>query len=311
MTTALITHPDALTHVTPPGHPERVARIEAVNEALSAPEFTFLIREAAPPADASQALRGHPQGYIDKLRAAVPVSGEVAIDPDTWLSPGSWQAALRGLGGCLRAVDMVLSGEARKAFVAMRPPGHHAEARRAMGFCLLSNAAIAAKYALDHHGLARVAVMDFDVHHGNGTQDILWDEPRALFVSTHQMPLYPGTGAPDKRGAHDNILNVPLPPHSDGARFRAEVERQVLPRLDGFAPDLLIVSAGFDAHRADPLAQLDLGAEDFAWITERLCDIADAHCGGRVVSTLEGGYDLDALAASVAAHVKGLMERGA
>jgi len=311
MTTALISHPDSLGHVTPPGHPERVARIEAVNEALTTPDFALLVREPAPLAAEADVLRGHGQGYLDALKGAIPASGWAQLDPDTFVSPGSMNAGLRGLGASLRAVDMVLAGEVRNAFAATRPPGHHAEANRAMGFCLVSNVAIAAKYALDHHGLSRVAVMDFDVHHGNGTQDILWNEARALYVSTHQMPLYPFTGAPEERGAHDNILNVPLPPHADGARFRAEVERQVLPRLDGFAPELLILSAGFDAHRADPLAQLDLGVEDFAWVTERLCDIADAHCGGRVVSTLEGGYDLDALAACTAAHVRVLMERGA
>ncbi|TCO69916.1 histone deacetylase family protein [Rhodovulum euryhalinum] len=311
MSTALITHPDSLRHVTPPGHPESVARIEAVNEALIAPEFTFLVRESAPLADEAAVLRGHGHTYLEALKAAVPATGWAQLDPDTFLSPGSMAAALRALGACIRAVDMVLGGEVRNAFAAVRPPGHHAEAGRSMGFCLFSNIAIAAKHALDHHGLARVAVVDFDVHHGNGTQDILWDEARALFVSTHQMPLWPFTGAPEERGAHDNVLNVPLPPHADGTRFRAEIETKVLPRLDAFAPELLLVSAGFDAHRADPLAQLDLGVEDFAWVTQRLCDIADAHCGGRVVSTLEGGYDLDALAASVAAHVKVLMERGA
>lgn len=311
MTTALISHPDSRGHVTPPGHPERVARIEAVNEALTTPEFALLIREPAPLATEADALRGHARGYLDMLKGAIPATGWAQLDPDTFVSPGSMNAGLRGLGASLKAVDMVLAGEVANAFAATRPPGHHAEANRAMGFCLVSNVAIAAKHALDHHGLSRVAVMDFDVHHGNGTQDILWDEPRALYVSTHQMPLFPFTGAPEERGAHDNILNVPLPPHADGARFRAEVERRVLPRLDDFAPELLILSAGFDAHRADPLAQLDLGVEDFAWVTERLCDIADAHCGGRVASTLEGGYDLDALAACVAAHMRVLMERGA
>ncbi|TCP40200.1 histone deacetylase family protein [Rhodovulum marinum] len=311
MTTALISHPDSLGHVTPPGHPERVARIEAVNEALTTPEFALLVRVAAPLADEAALRRGHSAGYLDMLKAAIPATGMAQLDPDTFVSPGSMNAARRGVGATLKAVDMVLAGEVGNAFAAVRPPGHHAEANRAMGFCLASTAAIAAKYALDHHGLARVAVMDFDVHHGNGTQDILWDEARALYVSTHQMPLFPFTGAPEERGAHDNVLNVPLPPHTDGERFRAEIETKVLPRLAAFAPDLLILSAGFDAHRADPLAQLDLGVEDFAWVTERLCDIADAACGGRVVSTLEGGYDLDALAACVAAHVRVLMERGA
>ncbi|MBK1635304.1 histone deacetylase family protein [Rhodovulum adriaticum] len=311
MTTALLTHPDCLAHRTPPGHPERPERLQAVTEALTAERFALLLREEAPLADAAAVLRAHPQIYMDILRAEIPAEGTVALDADTHVSPGSLDAAFRALGGALRAVDMVLGGQAQNAFAAVRPPGHHAEHNRAMGFCLFSTVAIAAKYALDHHGLSRVAVMDFDVHHGNGTQDVLWEEPRALFVSSHQMPLWPFTGAPEEKGAHDNVLNVPLPPHSDGARVRAEFESKVLPRLDAFAPDLLLVSAGFDAHTADPLAQLHLREADFVWITERLCDIADAHCGGRMVSTLEGGYDLDALAASAAAHVGVLMERGA
>ncbi|MBN2907415.1 MAG: histone deacetylase family protein [Rhodobacteraceae bacterium] len=310
MTTALITHPDVLGHLTPPGHPERPARIEAVQAALAGPAFAALLREPAPLAGQADVLRAHPQGYLEALGAAIPKSGLAALDPDTYVSPGSLRGALRGLGANLRAVDMVLGGAVQNAFAAVRPPGHHAEARRAMGFCLLGNIGIAAKYALDHHGLARVAVVDFDVHHGNGTQDILWDEGRALFASTHQMPLWPFTGAAEETGAHDNVVNVPLPIHADGALFRAEIETKVLPRLAAFDPDLVLVSAGFDAHAADPLAQLNLGVEDFAWVTHRLCDIADAHCGGRLVSTLEGGYDLDALAASVAAHVMVLMERG-
>lgn len=311
MTTALITHPDCLGHVTPPGHPERVARLEAVNEALTTERFSALVRETAPLADEAEILRAHPQGYIDKLRAAIPKAGSVSLDPDTHVSPGSMRAALRAVGAHLRAIDMVMAGEVKNAFAAVRPPGHHAEKTRAMGFCLFSTVAIGTKYALDRHGLSRVAVVDFDVHHGNGTQDVLWDEPNALFISTHQAPFYPFTGAADETGAHDNVLNLPLPAQTDGARFRAEVERHVLPRLADFAPELLLVSAGFDAHTADPLAQLHLREADFTWITERLCDIAETHCGGRLVSTLEGGYDLDALAASVAAHVGVLMERGA
>jgi len=311
MTTALFSHPDSLGHATPPGHPERAARLEAINEALTTERFTALVRETAPLAAEAEVLRAHPQGYLDALRAQIPKAGSVALDPDTHVSPGSLRAAFRAVGGSLKAVDMVLAGEARNAFVAVRPPGHHAEKARAMGFCLFSTVAIAAKYALDHHGLARVAVMDFDVHHGNGTQDVLWDEARALYVSTHQSPLYPYTGTAEETGAHDNVLNVPLPAHTDGDGFRAAFEAQVLPRLDAFAPELLLISAGFDAHAADPLAQLDLTVPDFEWVTERLCDIADTHSGGRLVSTLEGGYDLGSLAASTTAHVAVLMERGA
>jgi len=310
MTTALLTHPDCLGHVTPPGHPERVGRLEAILAALEDPAFDPLLRVEAPLAAEAEILRCHPQAYLDRVRAAVPAAGWVSLDADTHLSAGSLRAALRAAGAATKAVDMVIAGEAANAFCATRPPGHHAETETAMGFCLFGNVAIAAKRALDHHGLGRVAVVDFDVHHGNGTQDLLWHERRALFVSTHQMPLYPGTGDRHETGAHGNVLNVPLPPGTDGTRFRAAVEAMVLPALDDFAPELILVSAGFDAHRADPLAQMALVEDDFAWITQRLCDVAEAHAGGRVVSTLEGGYDLPALAASVAAHVGVLMERG-
>ncbi|SMX46737.1 histone deacetylase family protein [Actibacterium lipolyticum] len=311
MTTAILTHPDCLNHVTPAGHPERVARLEAVLTRLKAPEFDVLQRVEAPLAEEAQVLRCHPQAYLEKVKSALPASGSTALDADTHLSPGSLNAALRGVGANLKAVDMVLGGEVANAFAAVRPPGHHAETQTAMGFCLFGNVSIAAKYALDHHGLSRVAIMDFDVHHGNGTQDLLWEEERILFASTHQMPLYPGTGAAHETGAHGNVLNVPLPPMSGGRRFREEMEGQVLPALDAFKPELVLISAGFDAHFADPLAQLQWHEDDFAWATHRLCDIADAHAGGKVVSTLEGGYDLDALAASVAAHLTVLMERGA
>ena len=310
MTTALLTHPDCLHHVTPPGHPERAGRLEAILDALENPRFDALLRAEAPVGEEADILRCHPQAYIDRVRAAVPADGWLALDADTHLSPGSFTAALRAVGAATAAVDLVLAGQATNAFCAVRPPGHHAETATPMGFCLFGNVAIAAKRALDHHGLNRVAVVDFDVHHGNGTQDLLWHERRSLFVSTHQMPLWPGTGDRHETGAHGNVLNVPLPPGTDGARFRAAMEAMVLPALDDFAPELLLISAGFDAHRADPLAQMALVEEDFAWVTRRLCDVADRHSGGRVVSTLEGGYDLPALAASVAAHVDVLMERG-
>ena len=308
MTVAWFSHPASDGHITPDGHPERVARMQAVAQALAP---LPLIRHEAPLAAKADLLRCHPQRYLDRLRAAEPAEGIVGLDPDTWMSPGTLQAAMRAAGGTCAAVDLVLSGGARSAFVGCRPPGHHAEHEKPMGFCLFGSVAIAAKRALDHHGLSRVAVVDFDVHHGNGTQDLLWDESRALFVSSHQMPLYPGTGAADERGAHGQILNVPLHPGSDGAAMRAAYEAQVFPRIDAFAPELILISAGFDAHADDPLAGLTWQAEDFGWLTGRLCDLAAAHCGGRVVSTLEGGYDLPALAASVAAHVGVLQERSA
>jgi acetoin utilization deacetylase AcuC-like enzyme len=310
MSTAILTHPDCLRHVTPVGHPERVARLEVILERLKAPEFSALLRAEAPLGLEADILRCHPQSYVDHIRQAEPAEGTFPLDADTHMSPGSFAAALRAVGGATRAVDMVLGGEAGNAFVAIRPPGHHAEQAKPMGFCLFGNVAIAAKYALDHHGLNRVAIVDFDVHHGNGTQALLWDEPRVRFVSSHQMPLWPGTGARDERGAHDNIRNVPLAPESGGAEARAVYEAEVFPWLDDFAPELVLVSAGFDAHARDPLAQLMWEEEDFAWITGRLCDLAEAHAGGKLVSTLEGGYDLQALAASVAAHVTVLMERG-
>jgi len=312
MTTALYTHDDCLKHVTPTGHPERVARLEAILEVLEGPDFSALDWHDCPKAAREELLRVHPEAHVAAVEQAVEAAGEglSAIDPDTFVMGGTLDAALRGAGGCVAAVDRVLGGQAQNAFVACRPPGHHAEKTTAMGFCFFGNVSIAAKNALDHHGLSRVAVMDFDVHHGNGTQDLLWDETRCLFVSTHQSPLYPGTGAQHETGADNNVMNVPLPPETASQGFRRAMESEVLPALDDFAPELLLISAGFDAHRADPLAQMNLTEEDFAWATEKLCDIADAHCGGRVVSTLEGGYDLEALAASVAAHVKVLMKRG-
>ena len=307
--TLLIENPAGLNHLTPPGHPERVERLVEINEALSAPEFDDLTRMIAPMADEAALLLGHPQAYIDWVRAQMPESGRAALDADTHASPGSWEAALRGVGGCIAAVDAVLGGQARNAFVVTRPPGHHAEKTRAMGFCLFSTVAIAARHALEHHGLSRVAVVDFDVHHGNGTQDVLWDEPRALFISSHQMPLYPGTGAASERGGTNNVLNLPLPPGSDGSAMRRAYQTQGFARLREWAPELILISAGFDAHADDPLANLMWDEDDFAWITRALCDIADEVCGGRVVSTLEGGYDLPALAASVAVHVTELKER--
>jgi acetoin utilization deacetylase AcuC-like enzyme len=308
MPTLLIENPAGLNHVTPPGHPEQVARLEVVTQALAAPAFATLLRETAPLADEADLLLAHPQDYVDAVRAAIPGTGIASLDPDTHASPGSWDAALKGVGGMIAAVDAVLDGRARNAFVASRPPGHHAERTRAMGFCYFGNVAIGALHALERRGLTRVAVIDFDVHHGNGTQDILWDEPRTLFVSSHQMPLYPGTGAAAERGASNNILNLPLPPGSDGAHMRSIYASRVFPAVRAFAPDLILVSAGFDAHRADPLANLAWDGTDFAWLMREICTLADETCEGRVVSTLEGGYDLSALAASVAAHLTEMME---
>ncbi|MEM1077914.1 MAG: histone deacetylase family protein [Pseudomonadota bacterium] len=308
MPTRIYTHSDCLAHVTPPGHPEQVARLVAIAESLDSPAFEALEREAAPLGDQADILRCHPQAYIDRVRTAIPDEGYVSLDGDTHVVAGSWDAALRGVGGICAALDAVVTGEAKNAFVACRPPGHHAETETAMGFCLFGNIAIAAKRALDHHGLSRVAVVDFDVHHGNGTQDLLWDEARTLFISSHQMPLYPGSGARHETGAHGNIFNLPFPPDTAGPSFRRHYEAEVFPALENFQPELILISAGFDAHRADPLAQMALVEEDFAWVTGHLCEIAAEFCDGRVVSTLEGGYGLRALGASVAAHVTTLME---
>lgn len=307
MATRVYESPDFAGHITPPGHPERVERLAAVARAIAPLPVE---RCVAPLADDSEILRCHPRAYLDKVRAAVPQEGWVALDGDTVLSPGSLTAALRAVGGMVAAVDAVMAGEAANAFVAGRPPGHHAESATAMGFCLFGTVAIGAKRLLDHHGLSRVAVVDFDVHHGNGTQDLLWDEGRILFLSSHQMPLYPGTGHPDERGAHGQIVNVPLRSGSGGAEMRAAYEAQVFPALEAFAPEFLLISAGFDAHRDDPLAGLNWTAADYAWLTRRLVGIAERHCGGRVVSTLEGGYDLQALEECVAAHLGVMEERG-
>ncbi|UWQ91543.1 histone deacetylase family protein [Rhodobacteraceae bacterium M382] len=303
--TALITHADCLTHVTPQGHPERVARLEHVLHAL---EPLDLIRVSAPMAAEDDILRVHPAGYLDNLRRGLPSDGFAQIDGDTFLSPGSLDAAFRAAGAAVRGVDMVLGGDVQNAFAAIRPPGHHAETETAMGFCLFGNAALAAKHALDHHGLNRVAVVDFDVHHGNGTQDLLWDDPRALVITSQQMPLWPGSGRPDEDGAHGNILNMPLAPDSGGSEMKAAYESQAFPRLRTFKPELIIISAGFDAHQDDPLANLNWSTGDFAWITAELCALADELCQGRIVSTLEGGYDLNALAAATKAHVQELMK---
>lgn len=311
MSTALISHPSGLAHVTPPGHPERVERLEAIHAALSDPEFAALDRVEAPRADDAALRLCHPQRYIDRVDAAAPESGWSSLDGDTHVVKASPDAARHAAGGVIAGVDRVLDGRNANAFSAGRPPGHHAETETAMGFCLFGNVAIAAKHALENRGVSRVAVVDFDVHHGNGTQDLLWDESRALFASSHQMPLYPGSGGPAERGAHGQIVNVPLAPGAGSQAFRHVYDNVILRAIEEFLPDLILVSAGFDAHQADPLADIRLTEADFAWVTERICDVADRVCDGRVVSTLEGGYDLEALAASTAAHVSVLMRRGA
>jgi acetoin utilization deacetylase AcuC-like enzyme len=306
MTTLLFTHPACLEHDPGHHHPESPARLRAVLRALAEPEFDRLDRREAPPAEIEDLLRVHPRRHVEHILDAVPKEGHAALDADTVLSPQSGRAALRAAGAVVAAVDAVARGEATNAFCAVRPPGHHAEPQRAMGFCLFNNAAIGALRARAVYGLARVAIVDFDVHHGNGTQAIVEEDASLFYASTHQSPLYPGTGSADEVGL-GNVVNAPLRPMAGSTQFRAAMTGHILPALDAFAPELVVISAGFDAHRADPLAQLMLEEADYAWATERLVEIAARHADGRVVSTLEGGYDLAALGASAAAHVRVLM----
>ncbi len=311
MTTFLYAHDACLDHQPGTYHPERPARLEAIEAALAGPAFAALERVPAPEADPSRLELVHPARHVDRILAMIPApgagSGRAEIDADTAVSPGSREAALRAAGAVLAGVDAVYSGAARNAFCSVRPPGHHAEPDRAMGFCLFNSVAVGARYAQAEHGATRVAVVDFDVHHGNGTQAAFEHDASLFYASSHQWPLYPGTGSPRERGV-GNIVNACLPALSGSAEFRAAMENQVLPALDLFAPDLLLVSAGFDGHRDDPLATLNLVEDDYRWITEKLMAVADRHCGGRLVSALEGGYDLDALGRSAAAHVAALME---
>jgi acetoin utilization deacetylase AcuC-like enzyme len=307
MPTLLVHHPASLEHQTPLGHPERADRIRAVERIFEQERFSHLVREQAPMAAAEALARAHPEAYLDMIRDAAPREGLVQIDPDTVMSPGTYEAVLRGAGGAVLAVDEVMRGKASNAFVAMRPPGHHAERTRAMGFCFFNNAAVAARHAQAAHGAERVAIFDWDVHHGNGTQDIFWSDATVLYGSTHEMPLYPGTGARSERGEHGTIVNAPLRGGDGGEVFREAVEAAILPRIDAFGPDLIVISAGFDAHWRDPLASLNLTEGDFAWATRRIMEIAERRCGGRIVSLLEGGYDLEGLAKSAAAHVDALM----
>ncbi|MEA1831692.1 histone deacetylase family protein [Methylobacterium durans] len=306
--TILFHHPAAFEHRTPHGHPERPERMRAVQKALEAEAFAGLDRRAPERASLGTVTLAHPEAWVQAIVAAAPTEGLVSIDSDTVLSPGTLDCVLRGVGAGVQGVDAVMSGAAKNAFSAMRPPGHHAEKTRAMGFCVFNNAAIAARHARTVHGVERVAIVDWDVHHGNGTQDIFWDDPSVLFCSSHQMPLYPGSGAVSEEGEHGTVVNAPLRPGADGESFREAFESRILPRLKAFRPDLIIISAGFDAHWRDPLANLMLEAEDFEWATRQVLEEAERCCQGRVVSLLEGGYDLTGLADSVSAHVQVLME---
>ena len=307
MTVALVTHAACLDHDTGPGHPERADRLRAVLAVLDQDSFPGLLREQAPRAAREQLNSVHDPAYVEQvLSIHVAPGGRFALDPDTIGSSGTIEAALRAAGGAIHAVDLVMEGRADAAFVAVRPPGHHAERDRAMGFCLFNNVAIAAHHARSRWRLSRVAVADFDVHHGNGTQSAFWSDPGLFFASSHQSPCYPGTGARGETGAAHNVANAPLPPGTGSAGFRQAWRDHLLPALDTFAPELLIVSAGFDAHRADPLAGMMLEADDYAWVTHELAELARRHANGRVVSLLEGGYDLAALAESVVAHVREL-----
>jgi acetoin utilization deacetylase AcuC-like enzyme len=306
--TVFITHPACHDHRTPEHHPERPERLRAIEQALEHEKFTFLLREQCPRADLEIVALCHPWEYIERIRRAVPQTGLVQLDGDTVLSSGSFEASLRAAGGAILAVDEVMSGKAKNAFVSIRPAGHHAEATMAMGFCFINNAAIAVRHAQRRYGADRVAIVDFDAHHGNGTQQIFWSDRTVMYCSTHEMPLFPGTGEWSECGEYNNVVNVPLRAGDGGETFREAFDIAILPRLQKFAPDLIVISAGFDAHRLDPLANLHLSEADFGWVTRKIMEIADLRSAGKLVSVLEGGYALQSLAPSVATHVTALME---
>jgi acetoin utilization deacetylase AcuC-like enzyme len=307
MTTLYFHHSAGLNHLTPPGHPERPDRLRAIEQGLSHEKFDALVRHEAPIADLDVVALCHTNEYIDEIRAIAPTEGMIYLDGDTAMSPGTLEAALRATGGAVAAVDAVMTNPRTNAFVGTRPPGHHAESARPMGFCFFDSAAIAARYAQRRYGAERVAVVDFDVHHGNGTQEIFWADRRVMYASTHQMPLFPGTGAIQERGDNDTIVNAPLHEGNGSREFREAFDFAILPRLQHFSPDLIVISAGFDAHWRDPLGGLELREDDYLWVTRKLMEVADATAQGRIVSVLEGGYDLQGLRDSVAVHVAALM----
>ncbi|NTZ90022.1 histone deacetylase family protein [Agrobacterium tumefaciens] len=310
MATRLYEHPIFLEHITPEGHPERPDRLRSLNIALEHPNFERLVRKEAPQANEDAVLLAHPEEHLLAVMRQIPQEdgGINRIEADTYVSPKSLQAALTGIGAAMAAVDDVFTGAADNVFVAARPPGHHAETAKAMGFCLFNNVAIAARHAQKKHGAERIAIIDWDVHHGNGTQDIFWNDTSVLFCSTHQMPLYPWSGDKNETGVKNNIVNAPLSPNTGSDHFREAFKSRVLPAIADFSPDLILISAGFDAHHRDPLAQINLVGEDFDWATGRLLEMADKYASNRVVSLLEGGYDLEGLAESAAMHILRMMK---
>jgi len=306
VTTLFIADSVFQNHLVPEGHPERPARLAAIEKALAAPVFAPLTRENAPAGNMHLATLAHPAGYVGEIVAQAPAEGLHFLDADTSMSPGTLPAAFAALGAAERAVSAIIDGEVANAFIACRPPGHHAEREAAMGFCFFNNIAVAARLA-QARGAKRIVIVDWDVHHGNGTQDIFWSDRDVLFISSHEMPNYPGTGAMDERGEHDNILNLPLRAGDGGRIFREAFETRAFPAIRKHGADMILISAGFDAHRRDPLAEIRLEAADFAWATEKLMGLAQSLCGNRILSMLEGGYDLEGLAESTAAHVEMLM----